>query len=299
MGKQNGKWAAIGLLAGAAVLLRRAGKRQAWHDSQRSGPGWALITGASSGIGEAFARRLARSGYSLVLVARREERLRAIAGQIGAEAAARGQPLEVEVLPADLDQPDGLERVAQRLARDPGVTLLVNNAGFGGGRSFANAPVDKSLSMMRVHMLASVRLAHAALPAMLAQKRGAIINVSSLAGFVPMPGSIPYAATKAFLNNFSEALSIDLAGSGVRVQALCPGLTRSEFHATAGIGVPALPEWAWLTSEQVVEESLRGLSEDRAIVVPGLVNQVIHAFASHAVLSPLVRFGLRFGRKLV
>lgn len=298
MSSSSKSWLTLGLVAGVAgtviVQRQRAANRLHWHAAGgQVGPGWALITGASSGIGAAFARRLARDGYSLVLTARRAERLQALADEIRAEARPG---VQVEVLPADLDQPVDLERVEQRLGQEPAITLLVNNAGFGAGGDFSRADMPRQLSMIRLHVLASVRLARSALPQMLARRHGAVINVSSLGGFLPMPGSINYAATKAYLNNFSEGLSIELHGSGVRVQALCPGMTRSEFHSVSNSDITSIPAIAWMTSEEVVEESLRGLAENRVVVVPGLLNRVLHAAISFPLMGSLLRLVLRLLR---
>jgi uncharacterized protein len=295
MSNSSKSWLAIGLVAGIAgtifVQRQREVKRLGWQAARgQNSPGWALVTGASSGIGAAFARRLARDGYSLVLVARRAERLQALADDI---RAAAGPGVEIAVLPADLDQPGDLQRVEQRLGQEPGISLLVNNAGFGAGGPFASADLQRQQAMIRVHVLASVRLARAALPGMLARRHGALINVSSMGGFIPMPGSVNYAATKAYLNNFSEGLSLELQGSGVRVQALCPGMTRSEFHSVSHSDISAIPAAAWMTAEEVVDESLLGLREDRVIVVPGLLNRLLYAIVTIPWMGPLIRLVLR------
>ena len=295
MNKSSNQWLLFGLVAGAfggllAQLQRSATTRQ-WSGAQwRNGPGRALITGASAGIGAEFARQLARAGYHLVLTARREERLRTLAEEIQARF-----PVQVEVLPADLDEPRDLERLEERIRALDDLTLLVNNAGFGAGGGFARNPAKPELKMIRVHVLASVRLARAVLPGMLDRGHGAIINVSSMAGFVPMPGSATYGATKAYLNSFSETLRVELAGSGVRVQALCPGMTHTELHQAAGLREARIPRIAWMTAEYVVAESLKGLRENRTVVVPGLLYKILYLVANSLLGARLIRLGMEMG----
>ncbi|MBI1994364.1 MAG: SDR family oxidoreductase [Deltaproteobacteria bacterium] len=192
-------------------------------------PGAALITGASSGIGAAFARRLASQGYNLVLVARREKRLRTLSEEM------QGQfNVEAQVFPADLSHPLDLERLEKRTAEIANLEMLINNAGFGAPGKFMEMQVEKSIEMIQVHVIATVRLCRAALPAMIARGRGWIINVSSIAAFMASPRNATYCATKAYLNLFSQGLQDELTGTGVRVQALCPGLTHTEFHDIPG-----------------------------------------------------------------
>ncbi|HUP03916.1 MAG TPA: SDR family oxidoreductase [Bryobacteraceae bacterium] len=222
----------------------------------------ALITGASAGIGAAFARALAGRGYDLVLVARRRERLEALAAEIGGSA---------EIIQADLTQPAELARVEARLAAEPRVDLLVNNAGFGVAGRFWESDAEKQTEMHLLHIVALMRLTHAALGPMVAANRGAIINVSSVAGFVHSPGSVTYSASKTWINSFTEGLELDLKsrGSAVKMQALCPGYTHSDFHDVAGIDKKTIPEALWLPAEMVVEDSLRGLERSELFVVPG------------------------------
>ena len=240
----------------------------------------ALVTGASSGIGAAFARKLAAEGYNLVLVARRSDRLEALADEL-----RRRHAVAVEVLPADLTIAADVERAAGRLAELPGLELLVNNAGFGVEGRFAQADISPQLAMIRLHALASVRLTHAALPGMVARGRGGVINVASLAGFMALPGAANYCATKGFLITFSRALNLELRRSGVTVQALCPGLTHTEFHANQrGGATTQMPEFMWMSAEAVVEASLRDLAAGRAISIPGWGNRILRLLGS----SPLV-----------
>ena len=222
------------------------------------------MTGASSGIGEAYARRLAREGYNLILVARREARLIALA-----EALIKDYAIQAEVLVADLAQDDDITKVQQRITETPDLCMLVNNAGFGLLGSFTENDEDRQDAMIRVHVNAAVRLARAALPILLAQNNGAIVNVASLVAFYPLSGSATYAATKSYLKVFTEALHQELAGTGVRVQALCPGFTRTEIQNVSGVGTHGLPDFVWMSPEAVVEQSLRDLDQGRVVSVPG------------------------------
>ncbi|HEX3730147.1 MAG TPA: SDR family NAD(P)-dependent oxidoreductase, partial [Opitutaceae bacterium] len=191
----------------------------------------ALITGASAGIGAVFARRLAERGHDLILVARREDKLREVAREL---EAAHG--IRCEVLAADLVSDEGQAGVAERIAAVP-LDLLINNAGFGSRGFFHLADLAVQERMHRLHVLATMRLTHAALQGMVARGRGAIVNVSSVAGFFATPGGASYSATKAWMNCFTEgiALELRLLRSPVKVQALCPGFTYSEFHDRLGV----------------------------------------------------------------
>lgn len=226
----------------------------------------AVITGASSGIGAVFAMVLAARGYDLALVARRQERLRKMAGDLANHFRTNCQSLS-----ADLTCDEDLRGVEEFLATAPNLRLLVNNAGFGTLGRFYEAPIESQHAMHRLHVLATMRLTHAALRNMTAQNRGGVINVSSVAAFVPRPGSISYYATKSWMNSFTEGISLELksAGSKVRVQALCPGFTLTEFHDVLGVDRKEIPPSWWMPAEDVVAASLRGLEKGKLIVVPG------------------------------
>jgi short-subunit dehydrogenase len=226
------------------------------------------VTGASSGIGEAFARRLAREGYDLALVARRGDQLERLAKELEARHPAR-----VEVIAADLCEEAGLARVEQVLRDDPRLELLVNNAGVGTQGRFHELPVGPEVGMARLHVEALLRLTHAALPPMVERGRGAVINVSSGLGFVPAPYYATYGATKAFVNSFTEALAEELRGTGVSMQVLCPGFTRTEFQERAGMDTGAIPGFLWQTAEQVADESLAALRRGTVVCVPGRLNR--------------------------
>jgi len=229
------------------------------------------VTGASSGIGAAFAERLARDQYDLVIVARRRERLEALAQRLQAD-----QHVTVEVLAADLTQPDQLRAVEKRIAGDAALELLVNNAGFGGYMPFVALDPDRAEELIRLQVLAVTRLTRAALPGMVARGHGAIINVSSRLAFSaalpspPLPKRAVYAATKAFINTFTQILHNELEGTGVRVQALCPGVVRTKFHERMGMDPARLPAGAITMPEAIVEASLAGLRLGEVICVPAL-----------------------------
>ncbi len=226
----------------------------------------AVITGASSGIGATFARALAARGYDLALVARREDRLRELADEL-----SKTFHVDCTVLPADLTRDEDVRTVEAFLAGAPHLDMLVNNAGFGSRGRFYEAKLETQDAMHRVHVLATMRLTHAALRNLTARNRGAIINVASVAAFVPRPGSTSYYATKAWINCFTEGLFLELknAGSRVRVQALCPGFTITEFHDVLGTGREFVSGGWWMRAEDVVEASLRGLEKGKLFVVPG------------------------------
>jgi uncharacterized protein len=243
----------------------------------------AWVTGASAGIGAAFARRLARDHFDLGLVARARVRLEALAAEL---AEAHG--VHCAVVPADLTIAADVERVAGLIADDHALELLVNNAGFGTVGRFAELDPAREDEEIRLNVMALTRLTRAALPGLIARRRGSIINVSSMAGLQPAPMNATYGATKAFVNSFTEALHEELRGSGVGVQALCPGFTRTEFQERAGIDVSGLPSFAWMVPEAVVDASLAGLARGEVVCVPGFGNRLL-ATATGALPRALVR----------
>jgi short-subunit dehydrogenase len=224
----------------------------------------ALVTGATAGIGAAFARRLAVEGYDLVLVARDEARL----AVFGTELADR-HGVAVVPLAADLSTAEGCERVQARLGQpDAPVDMLVNNAGTSLNTPFLGSTVEGEERLLRLNVHAVMRLTLAALPGMVERRRGEIVNVSSVAGFgAPMPGST-YSASKAWVTNFSQSIAESVRSSRVRVMALCPGYTRTEFHDRAGINMSMMPEWLWLSAEEVVREGLHDLRRGKIVSVP-------------------------------
>ncbi len=235
----------------------------------------AVVTGASTGIGAAFAERLAREHYNLVIAARDRQRLDSLAARLRQEHA-----VEVEVVPADLTKPSDLQKLENRVAKDQAVQLLVNNAGFATKGRVAELDADREEEEIRLNIIAVVRLTRAALPGMIGRGEGAVINVSSLSAFQPGPYGATYAASKAFVNSFTEALHEELRGTGVRVQALCPGFTRTEFQQRAGINASQVPAAAWMTAEAVVEASLAALQRGNLICVPGFYNRLLALLAT-------------------
>ena len=235
----------------------------------------AVVTGASSGIGAEFARQLAKRGYSLLLVARREERLRALAAELG---------VPTEVMAADLSVESECARVAERIHSAEDLSLLVNNAGFGTLGMFPEAGLESQQRMHKLHVLAAMTLAHAALANLTAREAAAgvhadtggrmprgIINVASVASFGQSPSNVSYCATKAWMASFTEGLAMELGSrrSAVRVQALCPGFTYSEFHDVQKMDRRAIPESFWLTADFVVRRSLEGFDRGDLFVIPG------------------------------
>jgi len=243
----------------------------------------ALVTGASSGIGEATARLLAAHGVGrLVLVARRADRLERLAEDLGAL-----HHTDVEVLAADLAE---LARVEQRLSDgDRPIDLLVNNAGLGTSGLFASLPSDGEEHEIQVNVVALVRLTRAVLPGQIERGRGAVLNVSSMASYQPSPGGATYAATKAFVTSFSEAVHEEVRPSGVTVTALCPGFTRTEFQETSGVDQSRVPGFAWTSVESVASAGLAGAAAGRALAVPGWGYRLIAG-----VTTPLPRTAKRW-----
>jgi len=238
----------------------------------------ALVTGASAGIGRAFAQALAARGNDLVLVARDSSRLEQLAAEL---TATHG--LDAEVLAADLLTPEGLAAVEARIADvDHPIDLLVNNAGFGTFGRFVELDVDREVQEVELNVVALLRLTHAALRAMEPRRSGAILNLASLAAYQPAPSSATYAATKAFVHSFTHAVHEEARGTGVHVMLVCPGYTHTEFHDRAELGPTDLPEFVWQSADEVVAAALRDLDRGRAVSIPGVLNQTAAAFSSIA-----------------
>jgi short-subunit dehydrogenase len=224
----------------------------------------ALVTGATAGIGAAFAQRLAAEHYDLVLVARDTARLEA-----GAERLRAEHGVAVEVITADLGTEAGCDTVAARLT-DPErpVDLLVNNAGLSINKSFVRSTPELETQLLNLNVHAVMRLTLAVLPELVRRRSGAVINVSSVSGFgVTMPGST-YPASKAWVTSFSESVALSVAPYGVRVMALCPGYVRTEFHQRAGINMSKTPTWMWLDADKLVIDALRDLRRGKIVSVP-------------------------------
>jgi len=234
----------------------------------------ALITGATAGIGAAFARHLAADGYALVLVARNATRLAASVVPL----TAAGAP-EVEVIVADLTLPADRAVVAGRLAdRSRPVDILVNNAGLGLGKDFADATLEELQYQLDLNVTAVMELSHAAVGPMVERRHGGIINVASIAGLVPGRGST-YSASKAWVVSFSEGLAMSLAGSGVRIQALCPGFVRTEFHERANIDMDSTPSRLYVDINLLIRTSLADLARNHIVSVPGRLYSTLAVIA--------------------
>ena len=255
----------------------------------------ALITGSSSGIGACFATELAARDYDLILIARRRERLEELAASL-----ERSRGIRAEILAADLTRDDELAAVEQRIGATGNLDLLVNNAGFGTRGKFFAVGVESQDQMHRLHVIATMRLTHAALGVMTARDKGGIINVSSVAGFWQSPGSVSYCATKCWMNSFTEGLALELksAGSKVKVQALCPGYTLSEFHDVAAMDRRAVPARLWMRAEDVVAESLRGLERGQRVVIPGRLYKAGVFLMNHLPRFLLDRAAVRQQRRM-
>jgi short-subunit dehydrogenase len=238
----------------------------------------ALVTGASSGIGEAFARLLAERGRDVVLVARDEGRLEALAKELETAHGAGS-----EVLAADLTDPVQLERVEARCRDDAApVDILVNNAGFGTFGAFHTLDLDAEVREINLNVVALVRLTHAAAVAMAARGHGGILNVSSLAGYQPGPMNATYGATKAFVTSFTEAVHEEMKGTGVSVTVLCPGFTRTGFQKTANAPAESVPGFMWQEADEVARAGLDALAKNHASVMPGVVNKTLGTFSQMA-----------------
>ena len=264
----------------------RVGSRTDAPDSPRR---VAVVTGPTAGIGRVFAERLAARGHDLVLVARDAERLHALAGEL---AARHG--VHVETLAVDLVDAAAVERLAAWLAARPRIDVLVSNAGFGTLGSLVRTAPAAQLDMVQLHCATPLRLAQAVVGGMVARREGLIVNVASIAAFFAGPGNATYAGTKSFVRALSEGLAAEVAPFGVRVQALCPGFTRTEFHARMGVAPSSIPRILWMSADAVVDASLRAADRGGPVtVVPGLVNRVMVAALRHAPLRLLARMARR------
>lgn len=250
----------------------------------------AFITGATAGIGAAFARRLASDGFDLVLLARDEKRLTDVAGALHDEYG-----VETEVLAADLGTDEGIAAAERRVAQ--GVDLLVNNAGFGHRGAFLDVPIEDEITMLRVHCEAVLRLTSAALPGMIERGRGGVINVASVAAFLARG---TYSASKSWAVNFSQSVMQDLArrpdARNVYVMALCPGFVRTEFHERARMDVSGIPDRLWLDADRVVADALRDLRRGVQVSVPSLPYKAVVALTGLVPRNLSGRLSSRTGR---
>ena len=236
----------------------------------------AVITGASAGIGEAFARALAARGHDLVIVARNQARLTELAA-----AVEREHGVSTEVLAADLETDEGVALVEARLrSEEHPAELLVNNAGFGTTGAFHSLPIDGEIAEIRLNIVALVRLTHAAIAPMVVRGHGGVINVSSVGAYQPTPQSATYSASKAFVSSFTNAIHEELHGTGVKAMVLAPGFTHTEFHLRAQVDNSSkMPEFLWQSPDEVVTAALKAYDRGRAVCIPGVLNTVAAAFS--------------------
>ncbi len=255
----------------------------------------ALVTGASSGIGESIARELARRGHGVTLVARREERLTALATDLAATYGIRTEAVAADL--ADPEARDALEAKVDGLGLI--VEVLVNNAGFGGFGEFAEQDRAREIGMIRLNVEALVDLEARYLPAMVARGRGAVINLASTAAFQPLPDNATYAATKAFVLSHGEAVHEELRGSGVTVSTICPGPVKTEFAEVAGIGgaEERTPSIVWMTPEQIAESAVEAAERGQRAVVPGALNRATSIVGQHSPRGIAMRLTRRIWRQ--
>ncbi len=246
---------------------------------------WALVTGATAGIGESFSRLLAANRYNLVLVARDLPRL-----QERAQTLEEKFGVKTHVIQADLATNEGCQKIEQYISENQ-IDVLINNAGFGTSKAFTMSTLEIEQQMMDVLVRTPMRLMHVALPLMKQRNNGVIINVSSVAGYIA-GGS--YSASKSYLTVLSESLHTELAGTNVKISALCPGFTRTEFHQRGKMSMKALPNFMWLTSDYLVEQSWKDAMKGEAVSVPGWQYKLL-VFIVHAVPRSIVR---KVGMKL-
>lgn len=228
--------------------------------------GRVVITGASSGIGEAYAERLARDGYPLMLVARRHRKLKALADRLRSDHGA-----DVEIVVADLEDPSQLRGLEGRLRTEP-IAGLINNAGAGGLGPTAAASADGLETIVRLNVVALTRLSHAALEGFRKQKAGVLVNIGSVVAFSPSPSAAAYSGTKAFVLNFTRSLQLEYVGAPIRIQLVMPGPVRTEFFSSQGLDDSVFPAESYLTADQLVEAALSGLEMKEEITIPALAD---------------------------
>lgn len=247
-------------------------------------PGLALITGATSGIGNAYARHLASDGYDLLLIARRETLLEELAGELSDKHG-----INAETMSADLTGEEGIAKVISRIDELGPLSMLINNAGFAVRGKFARSDVEGQVGMIMLHDVCPVRLIHAALPKMMEAERGTVINVSSIMGLLAWPGgSKTYGGSKAFLVNFSDGLYMEVAKYGIQVQVLCPGFVTTGFHKAMGEDFSPVPRFLWMTPEEVVRQSLSALKRKKTVFIPGRRYRLL-IFLSRIIPKPVIR----------
>lgn len=254
----------------------------------------AVITGATSGLGATFARKLASLGYDLILTGRRKEIIEKLAEELTGRYG-----VEIGIILAELADPQDLKAVVDTVTERDDVEFLINNAGFGINSLFWESPIKSETDMVKVHVLAPLELIHAVVPGMIKRGRGNIINISSLAAFMPLLKNASYSGTKSFLNLFSESIHMELADKGIKVQSLCPGFTRTHFHERVEMEPgewERLQRFYWMEPEAVVEYSLRCLGKKQVICIPGFWNRVVVKLVSMISKSQYYRLTVRLAK---
>lgn len=254
----------------------------------------ALITGASGGIGKAYAEQLAKRKYNLILSGRQKEVLDDIAGKLSADYS-----IDADYVVSDLSTQDGIKKLTDRINDEGGVDMLVSNAGYAERSRFNDKDVEEINKMLSVHINATVQLVHAVLPGMINKKCGNIISVSSLSAYVPAPGSSIYSSSKLFLNSFMEAIHMEVRKMGIKVQSLCPGLTHTGFHQGTSVAQSAEVRGMsiWMQPEDVVQASLRKLGKRSVIYTPGSINKVLRALLPLLPRKPYYAIAGRFATR--
>ncbi len=229
----------------------------------------ALITGASSGIGYELATLFAQDGHSLILVARREDRLKAIQTELTEKFG-----VSIQIIPIDLTKPNASQQLFEKIQDQP-ISFLVNNAGFGNFDPFVHIKLEKDYQLLQLNIIALTELTKLCLPQMLKQKHGKILNVSSISAFQPGPYMATYFASKAYVLSFSQALAYELKGSGISVTCLCPGPTKTEFHAKAKMQNSRIFQSQMMSAKKVAEIGYHAMLRGKRVVIPGLINKIL------------------------
>lgn len=254
-------------------------------------PPIAVITGASSGIGLSFAKKLAAKGYNLIVIARRKNKLEQLAEDLQKEYKT-----DVNIITADLSKLEDIQRVSNGILEFENVEVLVNNAGFGLIGSFVEDDPQKQTSMLMVHNLASFLLCRTVIPDMLRRNCGIIVNVASMSGLMVKYGNVIYTSTKSFLITLSQSLQEELKASNIKIQALCPGMTKSEFHDSKELqdfDKKSVPRNFWMTSDKLVEKSLKALNKRKTVYIPGLRNKLVVWTSNNILIGAIIRFFIR------
>lgn len=256
----------------------------------------ACVTGASAGLGREFSRQLAERGFDLLLVARDAERLQALADELSLQ-----YNITATAHAADLSRDEPMRSLAEKLAKEERLMMLVNNAGFGTKGKLAGRPVGEQATMLELHVMAPMLLTRAVVPKMIERREGFVITVASVASFTASMGNVNYCATKAYQRVFMEGLAMELAGTGVRVQALCPGFTHTEFHDRMQIDkTKGIPSWAWLDAGFVVRESLeQAFGGGPTVVIPDWKYKLVVLALRYMPLWIRARMQERYGRARV